>query len=58
MSKNHFIRCCCVCKKVYINGEWKTITGMKNLSHTYCPECMEKVNKKIDDYKPRIKDAE
>lgn len=52
-----FHRVCCECGKVKVGDEWTSLEELMNrtasLSHTYCPDCLEKAIEKVK--KPKKK---
>lgn len=54
------LRMCCVCKKIEVEGEWVGETeypnyqekvNKHNLTHGYCPVCLEKAKKEVEELK-------
>lgn len=44
---------CCVCKKTQVNGEWRQAKpeAEQDVSHTYCPVCLDETIAEITAYK-------
>ncbi|GMW00052.1 MAG: hypothetical protein AMXMBFR84_11900 [Candidatus Hydrogenedentota bacterium] len=45
---------CCDCKRIRLNGNWKRfhvpVPSTTLVSHSYCPECLDKALLEIDAY--------
>lgn len=46
---------CCVCKSIRDSGKWKKkpVSEGQQVSHTYCPHCLDKESAKLVAQQPK-----